>query len=46
MSYQTVKIVAIAAAVIVLIAAAVMWKIASSQSLGPRPGIDIPMRGM
>jgi hypothetical protein len=46
MTSQTVKIVAIAAAVIVAITIAVAWKISSSQNLGPRPGVDIPMRGM
>jgi hypothetical protein len=42
---QSVKVAAVAAVVILLIAVGVMWKI-SSQNTGPRPGIDIPLRGM
>ena len=46
MPNQTVKIVAVVAVLIVVIAVGVMWKMSESRRLGPRPGIDIPMRGM
>ena len=46
MPNQTVKIVAIVAALIVVIAAGVMWRVRASRNAGPRPGVDVPMRGM
>jgi hypothetical protein len=46
MPNQTVKIVAVVAALIVVIAAGVMWKLSASRRAGPRPGVDVPMRGM
>jgi len=46
MPNQTVKIVAIAVAVVIVIAVGVIWAVSSSQNAGPRPGVDIPLRGM
>ncbi|MFN3649433.1 MAG: hypothetical protein ACK47B_07600 [Armatimonadota bacterium] len=46
MSNQTVKIAAIAAIVLVAIVFGVMWRISATRDVGPRPGIDVPLRGM
>lgn len=46
MSSRTVKIVAIVAALIVAIAVGMMFKVLAARNSGPRPGVDIPLRGM
>jgi len=39
-------LIAAAAVLLVAIAAGVAWKVSASRNLGPRPGVDIPLRGM
>jgi hypothetical protein len=46
MTNPTVKIVALAAIVVVAVAIVVMWKVSSSRNAGPHPGINAPYYGM
>jgi hypothetical protein len=46
MDPKTLKFFLAGTAVVVLIAVGIMWTIKATQPTGPRPGIDIPMRGM
>ncbi len=45
MTPRTFKIVALAL-VVLAIALGVVWKVAASRDVGPRIGVDVPMRGM
>ena len=45
MNDRTLKIVALVA-VLAALAIGAAWKIAASRNPGPRPGVDIPLRGM
>ena len=46
METRTLKVVLTGAALAVLIAVGVMWIVRANAPLGPRPGVDIPLRGM
>jgi hypothetical protein len=46
MDPKTLKIFLACTGLVVLIAIGIMWTIKATQPAGPRPGIDIPMRGM